>query len=317
MMEEKGWVGVDVSKEAIDVARVANGGVLRVPNRLRELRAWAEKLPARSRVVMEATGGYERVLADVLREQGHSVSIVNPKRVRDFAKATGQLAKTDKLDARVLVAYGQALCPRETLARSVEEQEMQALLDRRRQLVDARTAEKNRRKLAPAVTHPSIDKHIDWLDEQVRELDAQLGARAAKLEALRVSSERLCEVPGVGKVVALTLLLQLPELGQLNRKEITALVGLAPFARDSGRTLGRRAIWGGRSEARSMLYMAALAALRANAPLRAFYRRLVDAGKPKKAALAATARKLLTALNAMIRDSASWAPEKVLQPGCC
>jgi transposase len=257
------------------------------------------------------------VVPEVLREFGHAVSIVNPKRVRDFAKAAGQLAKTDKLDARVLVAFAEAFTPRPMLARSVEEQELQALLDRRRPLVDARTAEKNRRLLAPPVTHPSIDRHIGWLDEQIRELDGELEQRSAKIESLCAHLERLRAVPGVGKVTALTLLLDVPELGQLNRKEIAALVGLAPFARDSGRLRGRRGIWGGRSDARSMLYLAALSATRSNAPLKAFYARLVEAGKPKKAALAATARKLLTALNAIVRDSSAWTPQKVLQPGCC
>ncbi|HEY2407861.1 MAG TPA: IS110 family transposase [Polyangiaceae bacterium] len=311
------WFGIDVSKDALDIAGTSQSSVVRIANELRAVRAWASRLPSESRVVMEATGGYERLALNVLRERGHRVSVVNPKRVRDFAKATGQLAKTDKLDARVLSAYGQALNPRETLVKSVDEQEMQALVERRRQLVDARTAEKNRRKLAPTVTHSSIDEHIEWLDEQVGKLDQELAERTQKLAALQCEVERMCAVPGVGKLIALTLLLQLPELGQLNRKEIAALVGLAPFACDSGHQRGRRVIWGGRAEARSMLFLAALSGIRHNAPLRAFYRRLVQAGKNKKAALAATARKLLTALNAMTRDSAAWSPQSLLQPGCC
>lgn len=311
------WIGVDVSKDALDCAAAAQGAVERVPNELRALKRWAGRLPPESRVVMEATGGYERLAAQVAREHGHRVSVVNPKRVRDFAKATGQLAKTDKLDARVLVAYGQALSPRETLVRSVDEQEMQALVERRRQLVDARTAEKNRRRVAPSVTHPSIDEHIDWLDKQIRKLDDELEERTTKLEALEHQVRQLTAVPGVGRLIATTLLLEVPELGQLNRKEIAALVGLAPFARDSGQLRGRRTIWGGRSEARSMVFLAALSAIRYNAPLRAFFTRLVQAGKTKKAAVAATARKLLTALNAMVRDSAAWAPDKLLEPGCC
>jgi transposase len=311
------WIGVDVSKDGLDVAAAPDGAVVKVRNELGALRRWAAGLPAESRIVMEATGGYERLAADAARGHGHRVSVVNPKRVRDFAKATGQLAKTDKLDARVLSAYGLALCPRETLVRSVDEQEMRALVERRRELVDTRTAEKNRRKQAPSVTHASIDEHIKWLDEQIGKLDHELQERTAKLEAFRGDTQRLCTVPGVGKLIAMTLLLELPELGQLDRKEIAALAGLAPFARDSGHLRGRRAIWGGRSEARSMLYLAALSAIRHSAPLRTFYARLVQAGKTKKAAVAATARKLLTALNAIVRDSASWAPEKLLQPGCC
>lgn len=311
------WIGVDVGKDALDIAMTERSEVARIANELVAVRRWANELAAGSRVVMEATGGYERLAAQVLREQGHRVSVVNPKRVRDFAKATGQFAKTDKLDARILSAYGQALNPRETLVRSVNEQEMQALVERRRQLVDARTAEKNRRKLAPKVTRPSIDEHIKWLDEQVGKLDRELAERTEKLAPLRLEVDRMCGVPGVGKLVALTLLLQLPELGQLNRKEIAALVGLAPFACDSGRQRGRRAIWGGRAEARSMLFLAALSGIRHNVPLRTFYRRLVQAGKKKKVALAATARKLLTALNAMARDAAPWSPASLEQTGLC
>jgi transposase len=311
------WIGVDVSKDVLDVAVSPTSAVVRVPNRPREVGAWAGKLPPGSRVVMEATGGYEQLAAQVLRDWGHRVSIVNPKRVRDFAKAGGRLAKTDKLDARVLSSYGSVFSPREVEARSHEERELQALLDRRRQLIDARTVEKNRRKLAPSVTHPSIDQHIEWLDQQLKGLESEIKQRSAKLEALAQRVQLLRAVPGVGDVVALTLLLQLPEIGTLNRKEIAALAGLAPFARDSGTVRGRRAIWGGRSEARAMLFLAALSGIRVNPALRTFYARLVDGGKPKKAALAATARKLLTSLNAVLRDSIPWKAEMLLQPGCC
>jgi transposase len=194
---------------------------------------------------------------------------------------------------------------------------MQELLDRRRQLVDTRTAEKNRRLTASSVVRPSIDAHIKWLDEQIKELERDIDAKAIKVQKLAERAQRLEHVPGVGRIVALTLLLHLPELGALNRKEVAALVGLAPFARDSGGLRGRRSIWGGRSEARSMLFIAAQVAVRWNAPLKVFHQRLTAAGKPKKAVLAAVARKLLTMLNAMVRDSSDWHLPGGLQPGCC
>jgi transposase len=273
-------------------------------------------MPVGAHVVMEATGGYERLVADVLRAQGAAVSVVNPRQVRDFAKATGQLAKTDKLDARILAAFGRAVRPRVTLIRCEKEREMQDLLERRRQLVDARTAEKNRHKTASRAVRPSIEAHIKWLDQQITELEREIESRVVEARELDERAQRLEQVPGVGRIVSLSLLLHLPELGALNRKEVAALVGLAPFARDSGGSRGRRAIWGGRAEARSMLFMAANTAVRWNAPLRAFYERLVGAGKPKKAVLAAVARKLIM-LSAMIRDGAVWQPNRQLQPGCC
>lgn len=314
---EEIWIGIDVGKRAVDIAVAGREAVRRIERDEDALRGWASTVPAGAHAVMEATGGYERMVAEVLREHGALVSVVNPRQVRDFARATGQLAKTDRLDARLLATYGQTLRPRVTLVRNEEEQEIQELLDRRRQLVDARTAEKNRRLTASAAVRPSIDAHIKWLDEQIKELERDIDARALKLQELAERAQRLEHVPGVGRIVALTVLLHLPELGALNRKEVAALVGLAPFARDSGGLRGRRAIWGGRSEARSMLFVAANVAVRWNPPLKGFYERLVAAGKPKKAALAAVARKLLTMLNAMVRDRSDWQLAGGLQPGCC
>jgi transposase len=191
------------------------------------------------------------------------------------------------------------------------------LLDRRRQLVEARTAEKNRRHTAPASVIGSIDEHIEWLDEQIERLDQAIEAATAKCIDLAESVQRLRTVPGVGSVVAATLLTHLPELGTLDRQRITALAGLAPFARESGTQRGRRTIWGGRGEARAMLFLAAQSAARWNAPLHAFYERLVARGKPKKAALAAVARKLLVAINAMVRDDRPWQPPLLPEPSCC
>jgi transposase len=311
------WIGIDVAKDMIDVAQGPHGSVRRVARAVEPLEEWARTVARGTRAVLEATGGYERVVADVLRAHGVTVCIVNPRQVRDFAKATGQLAKTDRLDARVLAHFGVALQPRSTVKLSKETSELRALLDRRRQLVEARTAEKKRRHTAPASVIGSIDEHIEWLDEQIERLDQAIEAATAKCIDLAESVQRLRTVPGVGSVVAATLLTHLPELGTLDRQRITALAGLAPFARESGMQRGRRTIWGGRGEARAMLFLAAQSAARWNAPLRAFYERLVARGKPKKAALAAVARKLLVVINAMLRDDRPWQPPLLPEPSCC
>jgi transposase len=310
------WVGIDVAKRMIDVARGANGKLERVERAVGPLQQWARTLPPHARVVLEATGGLERLVTTVLRAQGIVVCVVNPRQVRDFAKATGQLAKTDRLDARVLAHFGAALAPRETVARAIDVDALRALLDRRRQLVETRTAEKNRRHTAPEAVIGSIDEHITWLDEQIAQLDQAIEGAVTACATVAEPLGRLQAIPGVGRVVALTLVTHLPELGTLDRKRIAALAGLAPFARESGLQRGRRAIWGGRGDARAMLFLAAQSAARWNAPLRLFYERLVGRGKPKKAALAAVARKLLVAINAMIRDRRPWEPTVVLEPSC-
>jgi transposase len=280
------------------------------------LQAWARTLPAQAWVVLEATGGLERVVTTVLQARGVAVSVVNPRQVRDFAKATGQLAKTDRLDARVLARFGAALTPRETVAKALDAEALRALIDRRRQLVETRTAEKNRRHTAPAAVRGSIDEHIAWLDHEIEQLDQAIEEAATACAAVADPLTQLQAIPGVGRVVALTLVTHLPELGTLDRKRIAALAGLAPFARESGLQRGRRAIWGGRGDARAMLFLAAQSAARWNAPLRVFYERLVGRGKPKKAALAAVARKLLVAINAMLRDGRGWQPTLLAQPSC-
>jgi transposase len=221
------WIGIDVAKQAIDVARGPAGPLERVERALGPLQQWARTIPKHARVVLEATGGLERVVTTVLRAHGLAVCVVNPRQVRDFAKATGQLAKTDRLDARVLAHFGPALMPRVTLARASDVDALRALLDRRRQLVEARTAEKNRRHTAPAAVLDSIDDHIAWLDEQIERLDQAIEAAATACTPLAEPLGRLQAIPGVGRVVGLTLLTHLPELGTLDRKRITALAGLA------------------------------------------------------------------------------------------
>jgi transposase len=304
---EMSWIGVDVAKAAIDVAAGA-GPVLRVARVADQLQAWAATVPRHARVVLEATGGYEQAVVLALRARGIAVSIVNPRQVRDFAKATGQLAKTDRIDARVLAHFGAALQPRITVALAKDAQELRALLDRRRQLVDARTAEKNRRKQAPETIIGSIDDHIEWLDQQIDVIDRAIADVVQAHADLSSAVARLQTAPGVGRVVATTLLTHLPELGRLDRKRMAALAGLAPFARESGQCRGRRAIWGGRAEARAMLFLAARVAARWDPHFRTFYERLLAHGKSKKAAFAAVARKLLTVVNAMARDHREWQP---------
>jgi transposase len=311
------WIGVDVAKRTIDVAHGPEGHLARVERAAAPLDAWARTLPPHARVVLEATGGLERLVTTTLRARGVAVCVVNPCRVRDFAKATGQLAKTDRLDARVLAHFGAAIRPRETVAQAIDAAALRALLDRRRQLVETRTAEKNRRQTAPEAVRDSIDAHLAWLDREIAALDTAIDGAASACAAWTEPLGRLQAVPGVGRVVALTLVTHLPELGTLNRKRIAALAGLAPFADDSGPHRGRRMIWGGRGDARAMLFLAAQSAARHNAPLRAFYERLVGRGKPKKAALAAVARKLLISINAMVRDRRPWEPARIAQPSCC
>lgn len=311
------WIGIDVAKAAIDVAYAEGGAIVRVARTPERLQQWAAGVPRAARAVVEATGGYEQLVATALRAHGIPVCVVNPRQVRDFAKATGQLAKTDRLDARVLAHFGAALQPRVTVAKAEDVQALRALLDRRRQLVETRTAEKNRRKLAPEAIVGSIDDHIEWLDEQIDALDRAIADTVQARAAMRTAVARLRTAPGVGPVVATTLLAHLPELGTLDRRRMAALAGLAPFARESGECRGRRAIWGGRAEARAMLFLAAQSAARCDDHLKAFYARLVAHGKPKKAALAAVARKLLTAVNAMVRDQQPWRSAVEPQPSCC
>ena len=305
------WIGVDVAKDVIDVAGV-EGPVVRIARTVECVAEWAARVPRNARVVLEATGGYEQLVATALRARGIAVSIVNPRQVRDFAKATGQLAKTDRIDARVLAQFGAAVRPRVTVALSKDLQALRALLDRRRQLVGTRTAEKNRRQqTADPVIAGSIDEHIAWLDGQIVGIDRAIDEAIRTRPELRDAVKRLQTAPGVGRIVATTLVTHLPELGAVSRKHVAALAGLAPFARESGQYRGRRTIWGGRAEARAMLFLAAQSAARWNPTLRDFYARLLTHGKTKKAALAAVARKLLTAINAMARDRLTWQPAGV------
>ncbi|HEX4573993.1 MAG TPA: IS110 family transposase, partial [Gemmatimonadales bacterium] len=234
------------------------------------------------------------------------VVVANPRQVRDFARATGQLAKTDTIDAAILALFAERVRPTPRALPSATAQLLDALLTRRRQLLEMLTAEKNRLGFAPRPLHRGIQQHIRWLERQLDDVTKDLAALIEQSPAWRAKDDLLQSVPGVGPITSCTLVAELPELGSLTHKQIAALVGVAPLARDSGKWRGKRFIWGGRGSVRTALYLAALCGRRWNPTLRPFYERLIAAGKPKKVALVACARKLLTILNAMVRDNARW-----------
>jgi transposase len=266
-------------------------------------------------VILEATGGFERPVAAALAAAGLPIAVVNPRQARDFARATGRLAKTDRIDAQILARFAQAVRP---APRPVPEEEAQALAEitaRRRQVVGMLTAEKNR--LGAATTKPvrkRLQAHVRWLEKELSCTDGDLEEAIAKSPTWRENEELLRGVPGVGPVVARTLLAELPELGSLPPKQLAALVGVAPLNRDSGAFRGRRAVWGGRATVRAALYMGALVATRHNPQIKEFYERLLGAGKPRKVALVACMRKLLIILNAMLKNRTRWRSPQTLAP---
>ena len=257
-------------------------------------------------VVLEATGGLETFLVGELAGAQLPVVVVNPRQVRDFAKAVGKLAKTDALDAQVLAHFGEATKPDLRPLPDDSTRALQALLARRSQVVEMVTAEKNRCRTATQRLQPQIQEHIRYMEKQLKELEQGLSELLSSSPVWRTKEKLLGSVPGVGPVLTVTLLAGLPELGRLDRREIASLVGVAPFNRDRGTLRGKRTVWGGRSSVRATLYMATLAATRYNSVMRAFYQRLLEAGKPKKVALTACMRKLLTILNAMLKHNLSW-----------
>jgi transposase len=308
------YVGIDVSKDRLDVHLRPQAQTWQFPNDPSGIRALAQQLLplAPACIVLEASGGYETLLASELALAGLPPSLINPRQARDFAKATGRLAKTDAIDAAVLAHFAQAVQPRARPLPDADSQALQALLHRRRQLLEMHTAESNRLPKAPAqAVRRNIQKHLRWLEGQLEELQRALAEAVQGSPLWRAKEELLRDVPGIGPTTAYTLLAALPELGTLSGRQISALAGLAPRNRDSGQFRGRRSIGGGRALVRSALYMASLSAARANPVLRPFYRRLRAAGKLAKVALVAVARRLLTILNAMLRDGRRWQPELV------
>jgi transposase len=331
MAEAKRFVGIDVAKAQLDVAIGPNGERFALANDERGISALLKRLEPADLVIIEATGGLEVPVASALATAGIGVAVVNPRQVRDFARATGQLAKTDALDAQVLVRFGEAVKPQVRALPDAQAQALEALVSRRRQLVKMLTAEKNRRANSPKVIHKSIDEHIRWLEKRLAGFDDELAALVRATPIWRERDELLRSVPGVGKVLATTLLAHLPELGALNRKQIAALAGLAPFNRDSGKLRGSRCIWGGRAQVRRVLYMAVVSGVRSNPVIKNFYAQLRARGKYPKSALTACMRKLLVILNAMLHNKTHWlatartSPTSALYPlggaisehGCC
>jgi len=304
------YVGIDVAKATLDVAVHPTGARWTTTHTEREVAGLVTRLtplqPAL--VVLEATGGLEGPLAGALAAAGLPVVVVNPRQVRDFAKATGTLAKTDALDAAVLAHFAAAVRPTPRPLPDAATQALAALVTRRRQLVEMLTAERNRLGSAPRALRAEIQAHITWLQRRLGRLDDDLHEAIRTSPVWRAQDDLLQSVPGVGPVLARTLLASLPELGRLDRKAIAALVGVAPLNRDSGTFRGRRMIWGGRAGVRAVLYMGTLVAVRHNPVLRAFYQRLRGVGKLPKVALTACMRKLLTILNAMLKQQTRWNP---------
>jgi transposase len=302
-------VGIDVSKSRLDIAIHETGETWTCSNDSNECASLVTKLNQLkpTRIVLEATGSFETLVTAMLSAASLPVIVVNPRQVRDFAKATGQLAKTDRIDAVVLAHFAAAINPPLRSPKSEEGQHLEALLARRRQIVEMLVAEKNR--LANNRDHAvvkDLKTHIAWLERRLKSSDDELQRVLKASPAWRERDDLLRSTPGVGPVLSLTLLAQLPELGQLNRREIAKLVGVAPFNWDSGQWRGSRHIWGGRAAVRSPLFMATLCAIRINPTIKCFYQRLIKAGKAPKVAITACMRKLLTILNLMIKTQTSW-----------
>ena len=305
---EKDHVGVDVSKSTLDVASYAGNkkwcfsnddkGISQLVKALKETEI--------ALVVMEATGGYETQLAYALSNATIPCAVVNPREAREFARATKKLAKTDTIDARVLAHFAAAIKPEPRPLSDDKAQELEAMLSRRRQVVEMLTAEKNRLHMAHKPVREAIQAHIDYLEKEIEQIDSNLQGRIEESPVQREKYKLLQSVPGVGPNLGATLLIELPELGNLNRRQIAALVGVAPLNHDSGTKRGKRGTWGGRPQVRAVLYMAALVATRFNPVIREFYTRLCATGKAKKVALVACMRKLLTILNSMLKHNVPW-----------
>ena len=304
------FVGIDVSKTTLDIAIRPSDEHFQIQNDDSDFPALVKRLQALpvERIVLEATGGLEMLVFTHLAAAGLPVCRVNPGQARHFAQATNQLAKTDRVDAGLLAHLGEALKPDLRSLPTAQQQEFEALLTRRRQLVDMLVAEKNRLQQVRRIKRVAkeLQAHIEWLEKRLRQSDKDLRQKLESSAVWRVNDELLQSVPGIGDITSQTLLASLPELGKLSNKEIAALVGLAPYARESGSKRGVRRIRGGRGGVRAVLYMATISATRFNPVIKTFYERLVKAGKKKKVALVACMRKLLTILNAIIKEQKPW-----------
>ena len=301
------FVGIDVSQAQLDLA-LRPGVPCSVPHNEAGIGTAVEQLRqlAPTLIVLEATGALETPLTSALVEAGLPVVVANPRQIRDFAKAAGHLAKTDRLDAEILARFAEVMRPTPRPLPDADARALAALWARRRQLVEMLTAEKNRLLTAPATIRKSLRTHIAWLERELAQTDTELHDAVQRSPVWREKEQLLRSVPGVGPVLTSTLLAHLPELGTLTQKQIAALVGVAPFNRDSGTLRGKRTVWGGRAHVRAVLYMNAMVAARFNPVIRAFYQRLCRAGKAKKVALTACMRKLLVILNAMLKHRTPW-----------
>lgn len=312
------YVGIDISKATLDVAVLPTGEHFVVSNDEAGIEELLGKLAEVSDalVILEASGGFERPVAAALAASGVALFVVDPRQARDFAKATGQLAKTDsRLDAFVLAHFAQAIRPAPRAIPDAEAREFQEILARRRQIIQMMAAEKNRLGASTSkAVCGRIEAHIRWLEKELSRTDRDLDETIENSPTLKENEALLRSVPGVGPVLCRTLLAELPELGSLSPRELSALVGVAPLNRDSGTLRGRRTVWGGRARVREALYMGALIASRFNPAIEEFYERLVEAGKPKKVALVACMRKLLIILNALMRERTPWRCPHALNP---
>jgi transposase len=306
-------IGVDVCKRFLDIHLYPTGKSWRVPNTIVGLLSVRSQLPEPEqikRVVLESTGGYEREAALWLTQVGYPVAVINARQGRNFARAMNQQAKTDQVDAQVLALFGDRIIPPVRPLATEAQQQLDDLVTRRRQLVDILTAERNRMAMLRGKAQANVERHIEWLNEQIQELDGEIEAQIQANQAWRQTQKLVLSVPGVGKVMAATLLSALPELGQLGHKQIAALVGVAPFNCDSGQMKGKRRVFGGRANVRQVLFMATMVAVRYNPVLKAFYERLLERGKLKKVALVACMHKLLTILNAIVKQGKAWVAPK-------
>jgi len=302
------FVGIDVSKDRLDVAVLPSGESWSTANQDEDIKSLVKKTRSLKPelIVLEATARLEMPLAIALAAKGLPVAVVNPRQVREFARASGILAKTDRIDAQVLARFGEKMRPEVRPLKDKETRELTALMTRRRQLVAMLVAERNRLAAAPKAVRKDIKTHIAWLEKKRSKMDDHLAETVRNSPVWHEKDALLQSVPGVGAVLSTSLMADLPELGTLNRRKIAALVGVAPFNRDSGSFRGKRCVWGGRGHLRSALYMATLAATRSNPVIRTFYHRLCEAGKPPKVALTACMRKQLTILNAIMKSQTPW-----------
>lgn len=305
------FVGIDVSKTTLDVCIEPINEELHIGYDDKGIAKIAKRLLAvtPTLIVMEATGGLEVRIASELASKGLPVAVVNPRQVRNYAKATGELAKTDRIDAAVLAAFARAIRPAVRPVKDKDTVELDDLLTRRRQLIDIRVQEALRLGTASKLQKKSLVAHIAWLNKRINDLDTDLTHRLRTSDVWRTKDDLLSGIPGVGAVTSMTMLAKCPELGTLNRREIAKLVGVAPLADDSGKHRGKRFIWGGRADVRAVLYMAALSAKRNNKVIKDFAERLEKAGKPAKVVIVACMRKLLTIMNTMLKNNTSWNPK--------